>query len=395
MDFKDFNNGDIVSILFRLAAEEELTAEERAKLDAWLNASAYNRLVLEEAQSPALLRERLRSLENTDGQALFEKTFPEMAAPVVRRMPLYRRWWAAASVLLLLFAGGYFLLKPGHSSTPDIAVAPPPVDIMPGKKGAVLTLADGREVVLDSLGNGIIANQNGTQAVLDNGKLAYNDAGESSGEIQYNKTTTPRGRQFRLQLPDGTLVWLNAESSIRYPTAFEGSDRKVEITGEAYFEVAKNVQKPFLVSINNQTEVEVLGTHFNVNAYPNENSRNTTLFEGAVRVYGKNGPAVLKPGQQAQVTATGDLAVVNGTDLDKAIAWKNGVFNFRGSTLEEVMRQLARWYDIEIIYEGKVPSRRFNGEIGMDLSLAQVLKGLSVMQVNFRIEEGKRLVVMP
>ncbi|MGN6508454.1 MAG: FecR domain-containing protein [Chitinophaga sp.] len=392
MDFKDFDKGDIVSILFRLLAEEELGAQERERLDAWLNGSPHNRQVLEEANTPALLKERLRAMESTDGPALFAKHFPEMDAPVVRRMPLYRRWWAAASVLLLLFTGGYFLFRPGPSSIPQTAAVQQTLDLMPGKQGAILTLADGSEVVLDSLKDGVIASQHGADAVLRNGELAYYD--EGSGEAAFNKTATPRGRQFRLRLPDGTMVWLNAESSIRYPTAFTGPQRRVEITGEAYFEVAKNAKQTFLVSINNQTAIEVLGTHFNVNAYSNEKSCNTTLFEGAVRVSGGGGSAVLKPGQQARVTE-GELAVINAADLDKAIAWKNGVFNFRGSSLEEVMRQLARWYDLEIIYEGKPPARTFNGEIGMDLSLAQVLKGLSVMQVNCRIEEGNRLVVMP
>ncbi len=215
---------------------------------------------------------------------------------------------------------------------------------------------------------------------MKDGELAYNAATMYNAPISYNTISTPKGRQFTLQLPDGSKVWLNAASSLRYPVAFAGAERKVEITGEAYFEVAKNKKMPFKVSINNKTTVEVLGTHFNVNAYNDEETIKTTLLEGVVKVSHEKQTQLLQPGEQASVSQPSQKSqsiTVQTTDVDAAVAWKNGTFSFTNASLETVMRQLARWYDIEVEFVGAVPGGAFSGEIDRALSLDQVLKGLT------------------
>jgi ferric-dicitrate binding protein FerR (iron transport regulator) len=314
-------------------------------------------------------------------------------APRVRYL---RRWsWAAASVILLLAAGIYFLAA--HKKDNRDAAAVKPMEIKPGSQGAILTLADGSEVVLDSLGNGLVARQNGARVVLTNGQLAYDPAEIPGDAAVFNTISTPKGRQFHVRLPDGTQVWLNAASSIRYPTFFSGSERKVEVAGEAYFEVAKNAKMPFRVSVANKAEIEVLGTHFNLNAYENEQAIATTLLEGSVRVSAPGAASrdvILQPGQQAQIArSTSGMEVVKNADTDRAVAWKNGVFHFEGVPLAEIMRQLERWYDIEVVYENGVPDIAFEGEMTRDVPLNGLLVMLKRTDIHFRIE-GRKLIVM-
>jgi ferric-dicitrate binding protein FerR (iron transport regulator) len=315
------------------------------------------------------------------------------------RSRLIVRWAVAASVVFLMATGTYWLLQ--NSSGPSAKQqAKVQQDIPAGKTGAVLTLADGSKVVLDSLHNGVVAQQNGSQVMLKSGQLAYDASSSSTNEMTYNTLNTPRGRQFQLVLPDGTKVWLNSASSLKFPTTFSGKTRRVELKGEAYFEVEKAVDKPFVLILANNAEVKVLGTSFNVNAYENENKIKTTLLDGSVKVTAStssgvaNGEAaVLKPRQQAQLTQTGnDIAVINNVDVDKVVAWKNGVFNFEGVDLTEVMKQLERWYDIEVVYEGEVPNIEFYGELSRNNSLGDVIAALKDSDVHFR-REGRKLIV--
>ncbi|MCR6722586.1 MAG: DUF4974 domain-containing protein [Chitinophagaceae bacterium] len=231
--------------------------------------------------------------------------------------------------------------------------------------------------------------------MLHNGQLVYDGANDEAIAVGYNSMATPKGRQFKMVLPDGTKVWLNAASSIRYPILFTGDERNVEITGEAYFEVAHNKSKPFHVKTSDGTDVEVLGTHFNINSYDNEESINTTLLEGSVRVTSKAGNIVLQPGQQAQSNANGIISLKRTVNIDQVMAWKNGIFDFQDATLEEVMRQLERWYDIDVTYEKNIPKLEFYGKMGKDLSLETVLNGLEKSNVHFRMEAGRKLVVLP
>lgn len=325
----------------------------------------------------------------------------------VHRVHFLRKWGRAAAAIVIGLGIGVYIWKAEMKKT-ESGVAVKPVVISPGKNGAVLTLADGKQVVLDSLGNGVVADQNGTQVLLKEGTLAYESAGAAKGEVAFNTMTTPKGRQFKITLPDGTGVWLNAASSISYPTAFTGNERKVTVTGEVYFEVVKNPRMPFKVSINNKALVEVLGTHFNVNAYPNEASVKTTLLEGSVKVTPEAGnqksevgsqrsehSVVLKPGEQAEQSgAHSPLTIHHSPDLEQVMAWKNGLFNFEGASFKEIMQQLERWYDIEVVYEKGIPDIEFEGKMTRDVPLNDLLKMLERSAIHFRIE-GRKLLVQP
>lgn len=331
---------------------------------------------------------------------------PKSGTPI-RHIPFRSRPWIryAAAIIIVAGLGAYLyttLTKPRAAiittttSKADTAYN----DALPGGQGAILTLADGKKIVLDSLGNGIVASQAGTQVALENGSLTYHAS--NTRTVSFNTMSTPKGRQFLLLLPDGTKVWLNAASSITYPTAFIGKERTVKMTGEAYFEVAKNPQQPFKVNIHDTAEIEVLGTHFNVNAYANETGIKTTLLEGKVKVVNRE-PAIghaaaqqsatLTPGQQARLS-NNQLSVIDNPDIDQVIAWKEGIFNFEGASLREVMNQLERWYDIDVVYEKNIPTTRFYGKISRKVTLSSVLQGLADAKVNFRIE-GKQLIVTP
>ena len=266
-------------------------------------------------------------------------------------------------------------------------------DVLPGGDKATLTLADGSTVILDEAKNGILAQQGSSKIIKVGAKLLYDPTDKNSKDVVYNTISTPKGGQYQLELPDGSLVWLNATSSIHFPTLFAGKERRVEITGEAYFEVAKNRDMPFIVSVNG-AEVQVLGTHFNVNAYSDEDNVKTTLLEGSVRfVHGVNAD-MLKPGQQSQLAGDGQVKVVSNVDVDEVVAWKNGMFDFENAGIETVMRQLSRWYDVEIEYKGKTDDL-FVAEIRRNNKLSDVLKALELTgQVKFEIQ-GKKIIVMP
>lgn len=388
--------------LFKQLLEGKLTARDAEVFVNWLGSNELDteaaELIMEQLEKPVLPGQIdpavIASLEKRLQIILASKKPARPAVYVLNKS----RWLRYAAVLILLFSaiGVNYFLKHKVSSSVKPAVARLPV-ITPGKNGALLTLADGKTMVIDSLGNGVIASQSGSEILLKNGQLVYtaNNISEA-GKMVYNTITTPKGRQFQLTLCDGTKVWLNAASSLRYPTAFTGKNRYVEVTGEAYFEVAKNPHLPFQVKIDNKAEVEVLGTHFNINAYENENCINTTLLEGSVRFYNGNEKVILKPGQQAQVSmgVNSPVKVNDNVDMDKVMAWKNGFFDFDDATLEEVMRQLERWYDIDVVYEKGVPPFEFVGKMQKNLSLSEVLHGLEVSKVHFRVE-GRKVIVLP
>lgn len=310
------------------------------------------------------------------------------------RVHFLRRWgWAAAAILVLGL--GAYLWSIQLTEKPAVTQrSPVPMqnDVLPGGHRALLTLADGTTIDLDSAADGKLAQQ-GSASIIKNtdGAVTYEDGHVLPGHlISFNTMSTPRGGQYQLTLSDGTQVWLNAESSITYPTTFHGKERKVSITGEAYFEVTKS-KNPFRVDIGSAT-IEVLGTHFNVNTYKEESSMNTTLLEGRVSIKTVQGSLTLKPGQQGQLKGQ-QLSLADNPDVEQVMAWKNGLFAFNNATLKEVMQQLSRWYDIDVTYEDGIPQRVFNGKIGRQLTLSQVLKGLSATQINYRIESGNRIVI--
>jgi len=304
------------------------------------------------------------------------------------------KWTAAAAVLILLAGVGYVFLQSPRPSDRYVQQIPNQRfknDVLPGRQGAVLTLSNGKKITLDSAANGVLASEGGTQ-VLKKGEEVVYGKGNLSAEVSYNTMTTPQGRQYHVTLADGTEVWLNAGSSITYPTIFTGKERTVKITGEVYFEVARNTSMPFRVE-KGDVKVEVLGTHFNMNTYDDERSLKVTLLEGAVRVISAGGANTITPGQQAQVTK-GRITVANQVNAEEVMAWKNGRFLFSGTDLDQLMRQLTRWYDVKVEYNKKV-SDLFYAEIPRSTNLSDVLKALELTgKVHFAIE-GKKIIVMP
>ncbi len=304
---------------------------------------------------------------------------------------------AAASVALILLVGYFYQNRTSQNKIQTQPIAKTGQDVDPGGNKAVLTLADGTKILLDSANIGAISKQgNVTVTKLNDGKIEYDfstsSTNSTASKVTYNTISTPRGGQYQLVLADGSKVWLNAESSVTFPTSFTGSERKVSMKGEAYFEVAHDASKPFLVSANN-TEVKVLGTHFNINGYDGETR--TTLLEGSVAVELPGKTSRIIPGQQAVTSNLNNaIVVLNGVDLNEVMAWKNGYFYFTHASVEMVMKQLSRWYDVDIIYQGDLPDRKFEGEMQRNLSLSQVLNLLSKNNIHFSIV-GKKIIVSP
>lgn len=384
---------EAVQQLFDRYVSEELTREEFFALWQTLNEEEFRQQWQQQVESVLQSGGYEDLADNTQQAAVLAAMLQETAAPApVRKIPQRVRWWMAAAGVFALGFVGYWWLQPKEKISVPV-VQTKKVDLPPGREGAVLTLADGSQVVIDSTQHGIIATQNGTKVVLNDQGISYGAADKQENSVVYNAMSTPKGRQFHVQLPDGTEVWLNAASSIRYPTAFTGAERKVAITGEVYFEVAKNKAKPFIVEAAGKLNVEVLGTHFNVNAYPDEPAINTTLLEGSVKVTDQQQSVVLKPGQQARVNSEG-MKVINQADLAMAVAWKEGTFQFNYTRLDEILRQFARWYDVTVIYEQRVPDFVLSGAIRRDFTLSEALMTLEKMGLHYRIEE-KKLIVLP
>jgi transmembrane sensor len=338
-----------------------------------------------------------------DPQALQDIFDNENSVPVeegnspVKVISFYQKRWLRYAAILLLTAGtvGYFYFSSTHLPKAKKMAAfpssPAKEDVLPGGFKATLKLGDGSTVVLSPDRKGLITRQGGTNVFLDGGNVSYQKANKSTA-IVFNTMSTPRGGQYRLKLSDGTLVWLNAASSITYPTEFIGASREVSITGEVFFEVTRNSRAPFRIRVNPETRIEVLGTSLNVDSYSDESSIRTTLVNGAVRVNANGTQQLMQPGQQFQVYRNGENHMVNGADVQQIIAWKNGTFNFQRMGLDAVMRQLSRWYDVEIVYPEGVPDIKFGGKVQNTLSLQAMLEGLHAMGVHFRID-GKKVIV--
>lgn len=307
------------------------------------------------------------------------------------------KWSVAASIFLALSAASYFIIfKPNPKVT--VSKIPPQKqrfknDFPPGHEGAILTLSNGEKIILDSAGNGIIGKQGGTEVIKVNDQLVYSNKSADS-VVVYNTMTTPNGRLFSLLLEDGSRVWLNAASSITYPTTFaRSSERKVIITGEAYFEIAHNDKKPFIVQ-KDDVNIKVLGTHFNVYAYPDENVIKITLLEGSVNVMHAEHNKLILPGQQAQVKASGMIRLVDDVDITDVMAWKNGFFSFQGATIESLMGQISRWYDIQVVSNKKIDDL-FYAKIPRNTKLSDVLKALELTgNIYFKVE-GRKVTLMP
>ena len=342
-------------------------------------------------------------IELTDKEYLSIKTtikakIDQQIALLTENKPSTKLWpfwakYASVAAILVLISASIILYRNFNIDRANSEVAKN--DILPGGQHAFLTLANGKKIMLDTASNGQIAKQQGISVTkTESGQLVYmvSDQSDTNNAPANNTITTPKGGNYQIILPDGTNVTLNAASSLTFPTSFKGTERAVILDGEAYFEVTKNAEMPFRVKSGQQV-IEVLGTHFDVNAYADEPALKTTLLEGAVKVTVGQAIALIKPGQQSVVNNS-DLKkiIVSNADLEKEMAWKNGVFSFENDDLKSIMRQIARWYDVDVIYEGEFPDDKFFGGIPRNSKLSAVAKILKLNNILLKID-GKTIRV--
>ena len=389
----------------------ELTVEETIELEQWAGESQLNRELLQQLTHDETLRQELINYYEAENarDAVWKKIEEATieGAPVIP-LPIqhtrkYRYLAAAVTTAAVLTTVAYFWSQNKTRPAAKQVAQTTFNDVLPGGNKAILKLSDGKTIVLNNAQNGLLAQQGAVQIEKEEGQLTYTSAAPAT-TVSYNTLATPAGGQFQIKLPDGTRVWLNASSSITYPTAFVGKERRVTITGEGYFEVAKDAGKPFKVTIQSTTsekrpaEVEVLGTHFNINAYDDEAAVKTTLLEGRVKfvnrqsAIGNEKSVVLKPGEQVVASAHSPLAIDHSPNLEQVMAWKNGEFFFQSADISTLMRQVARWYDIEISYPEGKPKDKFSGKIGRNANLSQLLKILEYSEVRFELK-GRTLIV--
>jgi len=376
------NKNEAVNLLNRYL-EGRCTPEERAQVEQW-----YAGLLEESGWS-------MEGARRQEAQQAMKHRIDRQLGFTQTRL-LWQRSWVRYAAVLFFLAGASALFFLRKQPKPEPA---PVAEIMPGGNKAVLTLGNGRVIPLDQAAEENIAQQGASRiSKRAGGQLVYEAGGTGGDEtVAYNTLATPRGGQYRLVLPDGSEAWLNALSSIKFPTTFTGKERKVSITGEVYFEITANERQPFQVAVaNSNTRIDVLGTHFNISAYSDEPLIRTTLLQGKVRV-SNEGAVLLQPGQQA-VLGSGagqhPVSLLKDADTEAAIAWMNGYFQFSQADIKTVMQQIARWYDVNVSYEGKIPERKFSGEISRASNLSEVLKGLSVSGINYR-QEGRNIIIVP
>lgn len=386
-----------IRVLLLKHLRNELTPEEDNKLRRWIAESGDNRRLFEEISNEDSLQEMVKDYFEVRRRAAQRRRAAEVVI-----MPTRRRTWiryvAAACMLMGLSLVGYVWFKTDTKQVTQTETTEKPIQpaIPPGKDGAILTLGDGTQIILDSVANGKLAQQGKATIIHKDGQISYRETGGQPEKVVYNTTSTPRGRQYKLLLSDGTAIWLNAASSVTYPTGFAGNKREISVTGEVYIEVARNKSKPFIVHVTNtNVDVEVLGTRFAVNSYPDEPYVKTTLLEGSIRlaaqVQGKNTTILLKPGEQTRVSHE-NLEVIKDADTEEATAFIHGFFSFRQSDIRAVMRQLEKWYDLQVTIDPSVSKRTFAGEIERNLPLPTVLKILERNGFRFTVD-GTRVQV--
>lgn len=368
-----------------------LTPSEEQLLTVWILEKEGNQALYDELISTNTIEKNIEVLFSKDLKPATDKVYnaigfikDEKNENPSNEFRFFKSAWLryAAIVLLVAGAGVYWYHSSSRKNAEIVksSIIKEKQDIEPAGNKAILTLADGTTIILDSAANGSLAHQGNTKILkLDAGKLSYK-GGSASGEVLYNAISTPKGGQYQIELPDGSEVWLNAASSIRFPTAFI-KERKVTITGEAYFEIAADKNKPFEVSANGET-IEVLGTSFNINAYKEGHVR-TSLKEGLVRINN----TILKPGY---AFSNGKLSAAN---LDQDLAWKNGLFNFEGANVLAIMREIERWYDVKVVYKN-VPNIVFIGEVPRDISLSKLLKILEEFGVHSQLDADKKEITI-
>ncbi len=380
----------------------ELTVDGQEKLNAWRKRSQENERLFSKLTDEAFLLEELPGYGARDREAAREKIMTGVREAGRRHVSfIYKRYMRYAAVVVLAAAAGWGLFR--FDKAGDQPAGSASVELLPGGNRAILTLDGGREIDLDKAHTGEIARQDQTVILKsEEGYIAYDLSSAkdiSSGQAKFNTISTPKGGQYRLRLPDGSRVWLNAQSSLRFPTWFGGKERQVELTGEAYFEVTHTEKVPFRVVSGKQT-VEVLGTEFNVSGYSDEGDITTTLLTGKVKIDYSTGEAkapgsknvTLSPGQKASVKKLTEEIEVSEADIEESIAWKNGRFRFENAELSTIMRQIARWYDVEVEYRGDVEHIRFKAGISRDVPASKIFRILETSGINIKTE-GKKIII--
>ena len=390
-NFSKYNDQEAFRIARLIAGfiKGTLTEHEHNELDNWVAENDENMQLFERLTDEKNIEEAMKWMESIDTEmALQEKKEREK---IVFNQPkkAIRFWRYAVAASIIITAGILiYVYRDSNNEKKNNVAVTNSADLLPGSDKATLSLGNGKLIVLsDAVIDTTINEQIKIQS--QKGEIVYSNE-EVEKEMEYHTLSTPRKGHYRLTLPDRTKVWLNAESSILYPTAFVGKERKVIVTGEAFFEVAKNKDKPFIVEVG-AVRVEALGTQFNINAYTNEPFISATLIEGAILVSNSKNENILKPGQQAKITAN-DFSVVD-TDAMDVIAWKNDLFKFTNAPIDVIMRQVERWYDADVVYEYR-PSDHFNADIPRDVPVSKLLRFLELTNsVHFKIE-GKKIIVL-
>lgn len=373
----------------------EATEAEKTQVEQWYESMEFSTRKLKQEEFDEIDASEARSLDaltrklsERHSQAT-ETTGREVIPSAGSR----RRWLVAAAVVAMIASASlFFLFRSSRDTLPAPASRVSETNILPGGTKAILTLGNGIKITLDSIHAGLVSTQGKTRVVkLGSGQLAYHTGGLSSGQPVYNTIATPMGGYYQVVLPDGSHVWLNAASSIRFPTTFPEGAREVQITGEAYFEIAQKRDQPFRVHVNGMT-VTVLGTHFDVMAYQDETAIRTTLVEGSVKITKGDRAMTLTPGQQLSLNHTGHMTLTQNAEITKAIAWKNHLFWFDNDDIRTIMRQVARWYNVAVEIEGDIPGH-FTGSLPRNVPVSKVFEVLQKTgSIHYRIESGKIIV---
>jgi ferric-dicitrate binding protein FerR (iron transport regulator) len=379
----------IAGLIYRQRSGE-LDEAEQETLNNWLAAGEQNRRLFRELSSQDLEAITRSEADSTNLQASIERVYLATGikpGPAHIYISKWRTWRWAAAILVLAIAGAAGLQLAKEKNKPLVAVHT--TDVAPGSRKATLKLGNGSTIILDDAQNGVIANQGKTVIKKSgNGQLVYDASASVATEITYNTITTPNGGEYEVILPDGSHVWLNAASAIRFPAAFTGHTREVEINGEAYLEIVKNAKAPFIV-VSGKHSVEVLGTKFNIQSYPKEENITTTLIQGSIRIAAGKYTKVLQPGQQSLVRseANSNIRLATEVNMEEVLAWRNGQFIFDNTGMKTVVSQLERWYDVKIDYTG-MEDYRFNGEISRNVSLSKVLKMMELTSnIHYKIND--------
>lgn len=380
-----------------------ITIEEEQLLKSYYNLFQNNPDIMEMLTSQQ--REELKNnIQNSIWNNILKNNITDNKIRFINKRHV--RLSAAAVIFIIVFGSLFYVYRESGNNHKRSVIAGTqkqnPVnssqDVLPGSNKAMLTLSDGSVIDLDSAKNGMLTTQGNVKIIKgEDGRILYDPDQKRSNEAGYNMISTPRGGKYEIVLSDGSKVWLNAESSLKYPASFHGKNREVTLTGEGYFEIARNSSMPFRVKVNDMT-IEVLGTHFNVNAYADESVVATTLLEGSVKIKSAssensvNQTVTLSPGEQANLSKSGTLKINQHANTDEAIAWKNNNFEFNNADVQNIMRQVTRWYDVQVEYKGSIPKRRFTGKISRNLKLSELIGMLQYTGVSMQIV-NKRIII--